>query len=62
LQLDGASDQGVCEALYRRDPDQNGVELYWDQPKEQWPHDASGKLPMCPRRRDRYDLIKQATL
>ena len=37
--LDGASDHGVSEALYLRDPDQNGVELYWDKPREQWPRD-----------------------
>jgi catechol 2,3-dioxygenase len=39
--LDGASDHGVSEALYLRDPDQNGVELYWDRPKDQWPRDPS---------------------
>ena len=62
LQLDGASDHGVSEALYLRDPDQNGVELYWDRPKEQWPKDASGKLQMFTRRLDLDDLIKQASL
>ena len=46
IQLDGASDHGVSEALYLRDPDGNGVELYWDRPKEQWPHDADGNLAM----------------
>jgi catechol 2,3-dioxygenase len=39
IQLDGASDHGVSEALYLRDPDHNGVELYWDRPKEEWPRD-----------------------
>ena len=39
IPLDGASDHGVSEALYLRDPDENGVELYWDRPKEQWPRD-----------------------
>ena len=39
IPLDGASDHGVSEALYLRDPDQNGVELYWDRPREQWPRD-----------------------
>src|SRR6201999_3875414 len=39
IALDGASDHGVSEALYLRDPDQNGVELYWDRPKDQWPRD-----------------------
>src|SRR4051812_45743996 len=38
IPLDGASDHGVSEALYLRDPDQNGVELYWDKPQELWPH------------------------
>ena len=41
IPLDGASDHGVSEALYLRDPDQNGVELYWDRPQEQWPRDPS---------------------
>src|SRR3954469_4945787 len=44
--LDGASDHGVSEALYLRDPDQNGVELYWDRPREQWPFTAEGQLAM----------------
>ena len=42
IPLDGASDHGVSEALYLRDPDQNGVELYWDRPREQWPRPADG--------------------
>ena len=46
IQLDGASDHGVSEALYLRDPDGNGVELYWDRPKEQWPRTAEGQLSM----------------
>ena len=41
IALDGASDHGVSEALYLRDPDENGVELYWDRAREQWPHDPS---------------------
>jgi catechol 2,3-dioxygenase len=44
--LEGASDHGVSEALYLRDPDGNGVELYRDRPKEQWPTDAAGNLEM----------------
>ncbi len=44
--LDGAADHGVSEALYLRDPDDNGVELYWDRPPEQWPHTPSGDLAM----------------
>ncbi len=43
---EGASDHGVSEAIYLRDPDGNGVELYWDRPKEQWPRTAKGELAM----------------
>jgi len=46
IPLDGASDHGVSEALYLRDPDQNGVELYWDRPEAEWPRTASGGLAM----------------
>ena len=46
IELDGASDHGVSEALYLRDPDDNGVELYWDRPKEKWPRAADGSLAM----------------
>jgi catechol 2,3-dioxygenase len=46
VRLDGASDHGVSEALYLRDPDGNGVELYWDRPKESWPRNADGQLRM----------------
>src|SRR5436309_3859311 len=46
IPLDGASDHGVSEALYLRDPDDNGVELYWDRPREQWPRTADGELAM----------------
>ena len=46
IALDGASDHGVSEAFYLRDPDQNGVELYWDRPKAEWPRTASGELAM----------------
>ena len=53
IALDGAADHGVSEALYLRDPDQNGVELYWDRPVEQWPRDAEGALAM---RTDALDL------
>jgi catechol 2,3-dioxygenase len=42
IRLEGASDHGVSEALYLRDPDSNGVELYWDRPREEWPRPASG--------------------
>jgi len=53
IALDGASDHGVSEALYLRDPDGNGVELYRDRPPEQWPRTADGKLAM---RTDPLDL------
>jgi catechol 2,3-dioxygenase len=46
IELEGASDHGVSHALYLRDPDDNGVELYWDRPREQWPHSADGSLSM----------------
>lgn len=46
IQLDGASDHGVSEALYLRDPDQNGVELYWDRPMDKWPRQPDGSLSM----------------
>lgn len=49
IPLDGASDHGVSEALYLRDPDGNGVELYWDRPPEQWPRTADGSLAMFTR-------------
>src|ERR671935_3054460 len=44
--LEGASDHGVSEALYLRDPDGNGVELYWDRPRDQWPRASDGSLKM----------------
>lgn len=44
--LSGAADHGVSEAIYLNDPDGNGVELYWDKPKEQWPFDANGNVQM----------------
>lgn len=45
--LSGASDHGVSEAIYLNDPDRNGVELYWDKPKEEWPVDTEGNLQMA---------------
>jgi catechol 2,3-dioxygenase len=59
IPLDGASDHGVSEALYLRDPDENGVELYWDRPKEQWPHTPDGELAMFTKRLDLEDLLRQ---
>lgn len=59
--LDGASDHGVSEALYLRDPDQNGVELYWDKPEAKWPRNGDGSLAMMTQRLDLQDLLAQAT-
>jgi catechol 2,3-dioxygenase len=58
--LDGAADHGVSEALYLHDPDQNGVELYWDRPKEKWPLDQNGNLQMVTEPLDLDDLLKAA--
>ncbi len=59
IALDGASDHGVSEALYLRDPDENGVELYWDRPKEQWPRNADGSLTIYTRRLDLEGLLRE---
>jgi catechol 2,3-dioxygenase len=59
IELDGASDHGVSEALYLRDPDENGVELYWDKPKDAWPYDANGNLAMHTRRLDLESLLRE---
>ena len=58
--LDGASDHGVSEALYLRDPDDNGVELYWDRPRDGWPLDADGNLAMYTRPLDLQALLREA--
>lgn len=57
ISLDGASDHGVSEALYLRDPDQNGVELYWDRPQTDWPRTPDGSLAMFTRRLDLHALL-----
>lgn len=57
--LTGASDHGVSEALYLDDPDGNGVELYWDKPKEKWPFDASGNLQMGTDQLDLQNLLNE---
>ena len=57
IQLDGASDHGVSEALYLRDPDENGVELYWDRPKELWPRNEAGGIQMYTHRLDLEGLL-----
>jgi catechol 2,3-dioxygenase len=59
IPLDGASDHGVSEALYLRDPDENGVELYWDRPKEQWPRTADGALQMFTHPLDLQGLLAE---
>lgn len=60
LELDGASDHGVSEALYLRDPDGNGVELYWDRPEGQWPRTPEGNLAMFTRSLDLKALLDAA--
>jgi catechol 2,3-dioxygenase len=57
IPLDGASDHGVSEALYLRDPDQNGVELYWDRPPNEWPRDPDGNLAMFTKPLDLTALL-----
>lgn len=59
IQLDGASDHGVSEALYLRDPDQNGVELYRDRPEAEWPREADGGIAMFTRRLDLDNLLRE---
>jgi catechol 2,3-dioxygenase len=59
IQLDGASDHGVSEALYLRDPDQNGVELYRDRPQAEWPRTPDGSLAMFTRKLDLDDLMRE---
>ncbi len=60
IELDGASDHGVSEALYLRDPDNNGVELYRDRDRSEWPRDAQGGLAMVTRRLDVRALLAEA--
>ena len=62
IALDGASDHGVSEALYLRDPDENGVELYRDRPEAEWPRGPDGKLAMFTRRLDLDDLLREPAL
>jgi catechol 2,3-dioxygenase len=57
--LTGFADHGVSEAIYLDDPDKNGVELYWDKPKEKWPVDSSGKLQMISEHLDIDDLLSE---
>ena len=57
--LTGASDHGVSEALYLDDPDKNGVELYWDRPRDQWPQKPDGSLDMFTRALDLNSLLAE---
>jgi catechol 2,3-dioxygenase len=57
--LTGASDHGVSEALYLNDPDNNGVELYWDKPETQWPRSSDGKLTMITEPLDLRNLLSE---
>ncbi len=58
IELEGASDHGVSEAIYLRDPDDNGVELYWDRPPEQWPRSPDGGVAMFTHPLDLDALLK----
>lgn len=57
--LTGASDHGVSEAIYLDDPDGNGVELYWDRPRDQWPQKDDGSIEMFTKRLDLDDLMSE---
>ena len=59
IPLTGASDHGVSEALYLQDPDGNGIELYWDKPKESWPRTPDGGVEMYTRRLDLDELLRE---
>ena len=61
-ELDGAANHGVSDALYLRDPDENGIELYWDRAKEDWPRGPDGKLTMSNARIDLKALLETATI
>jgi len=58
VRLEGAADHGVSEALYLRDPDGNGIELYWDRPREEWPRNDDGSLSMFTRPLDLEGLLR----
>ncbi|MBO9572513.1 MAG: VOC family protein [Chitinophagaceae bacterium] len=59
--ITGAADHGVSEAIYMNDPDGNGVELYWDKPRDKWPYDASGNLHMVTEVLDIQNLLAELT-
>ena len=58
--ITGAADHGVSEAIYLNDPDKNGVELYWDKPKEKWPFDSEGHMQMVTEALDMESLLAEA--
>jgi catechol 2,3-dioxygenase len=60
ISLEGAADHGVSESIYLRDPDDNGVELYCDKPREVWPRTAEGKLAMYTHHLDLHALLREA--
>jgi len=62
IPLEGAADHGVSESIYLRDPDDNGVELYCDKPRELWPRTEDGKLAMYTHRLDLHALLREASL
>ncbi len=59
VEIDGAADHGVSEAIYFRDPDGNGIEIYWDRPPALWPRDARGELSMFTRPLDVTSLMAE---
>ena len=60
IPIEGAADHGVSEALYLRDPDGNGLELYWDRPREQWPRASDGSIEMFTHALDLAGLLREA--
>ena len=60
-QIGGASDHGVSEAIYLEDPDGNGIELYSDRPRSEWPKDKNGNMAMVTKRLDIDNLLKEAS-
>ncbi|RFB80126.1 VOC family protein [Methylovirgula sp. 4M-Z18] len=62
IPLEGTADHGVSQALYLRDPDDNGVELYWDRPRDQWPRTPDGEITMGTYAFDPRDLLKEPEL
>ena len=59
--ITGSADHGVSQAIYLNDPDNNGVELYWDRPKEQWQYHPDGTIVMYSHALDLEDLLKELT-